>query len=318
MNEQTIDILSKTHLFSGWDKKSLEMIVENSGVDNYKKDEVIFEEDKTGDRFYLILEGNVVIRSPEDKTVIAEFISGEIFGETAIITGECQKAIASAAKDSTILSFPKDGKPMEEVLSANLSIYAHILKSFLVTVAKRTRKANSLVKENSPIIQELQKQVYGDKLTGLLNRAYLEENIGKFMQSEFALLMIKPDNFKSINDGFGHEKGDECLIFIGNYLSRFLDRTSVLIRYQGSEFAVIAPEHSKHEVSMLAKKIKDELEYLDISPVIKEKLPLRISLGVLFYPETKLPPQEFIKKCAEMPLASRARGGSQILFAGDL
>nr|WP_255811335.1 GGDEF domain-containing protein [Treponema denticola] len=241
-----------------------------------------------------------------------------MFGETAMLTQDEQKAIASANENSIILSFPKDGVPMEEVFKNNPVTYAQLLKSYLVMVSRRTRKANSLIKENSPIMKELQKQVYGDKLTGLFNKAYLEENIADFMKSSFSLIMMKPDNFKAINDTYGHEKGDACLTFIGNHLSHFLDTDSVLIRYQGNEFAVLTPELERDGAASLAEKIKAELENLDISPVLNSPFKLSMSLGILLYPDTKIEKTEFIKQCAEMPLIGRARGGSQILFEEDI
>ena len=315
---QKIKALSNTPLFAGWDEVYLKDIADMVGIDSYQKGDIIFKQDTRGDRFYIIVEGNVIILSPEDNSVLAEFVSGEMFGETAMLTQEEQKAIASANENSIILSFPKDGIPMEDVFKDNPVTYAQLLKSFLVMVSRRTRKANSLIKENSPIMQELQKQVYGDKLTGLLNKAYLEENIADFMKSSFSLIMMKPDNFKTINDTYGHEKGDACLTFIGNHLSHFLDTDSVLMRYQGNEFAVLTPDLGRDGAASLAEKIKAELENLDISPVLNSPFKLSMSLGILLYPDTKIEKTEFIKQCAEMPLIGRARGGSKILFEEDI
>lgn len=317
-DKQKIEALSNTPLFAGWDEIYLKDIADKAGVDSYQKGDIIFRQNTKGDRFYIIVEGNVIILSPEDESVLAEFVSGEMFGETAMLTQDEQKAIASANENSIILSFPKDGVPMEEVFKNNPVTYAQLLKSYLVMVSRRTRKANSLIKENSPIMKELQKQVYGDKLTGLFNKAYLEENIADFMKSSFSLIMMKPDNFKAINDTYGHEKGDACLTFIGNHLSHFLDTDSVLMRYQGNEFAVLTPELERDGAASLAEKIKAELENLDISPVLNSPFKLSMSLGILLYPDTKIEKTEFIKQCAEMPLIGRARGGSQILFEEDI
>ena len=317
-DKQKIEALSNTPLFAGWDEIYLKDIADKAGVDSYQKGDIIFRQDTKGDRFYIIVEGNVIILSPEDESVLAEFVSGEMFGETAMLTQDEQKAIASANENSIILSFPKDGVPMEEVFKNNPVTYAQLLKSYLVMVSRRTRKANSLIKENSPIMKELQKQVYGDKLTGLLNKAYLEENIADFMKSSFSLIMMKPDNFKAINDTYGHEKGDACLTFIGNHLSHFLDTDSVLMRYQGNEFAVLTPELGRDGAASLAEKIKEKLENLDISPVLNSPFKLSMSLGILLYPDTKIEKTEFIKQCAEMPLIGRARGGSRILFEEDI
>ena len=113
---QKITALSKTPLFAGWDIEYLQVIAENSNVDSYEKEAVIFNQNQKGDRFYLILEGDVVILSPEDNTALAEFVAGEMFGETAVITGQNQNAIATANEQSVILSFPKGGQSISEIL----------------------------------------------------------------------------------------------------------------------------------------------------------------------------------------------------------
>ena len=124
---QKIKALSNTPLFAGWDEVYLKDIADMVGIDSYQKGDIIFKQDTRGDRFYIIVEGNVIILSPEDNSVLAEFVSGEMFGETAMLTQEEQKAIASANENSIILSFPKDGIPMEEVFKDNPVTYAQIV-----------------------------------------------------------------------------------------------------------------------------------------------------------------------------------------------
>jgi len=317
---QKIKALSNTPLFAGWDEVYLKDIADKAGVDSYQKGDIIFRQNTKGDRFYIIVEGNVIILSPEDNSVLAEFVSGEMFGETAMLTQEEQKAIASANENSIILSFPKDGIPMEEVFKDNPVTYAQLLKSFLVMVSRRTRKANSLIKENSPIMQELQKQVYGDKLTGLLNKAYLEENIADFMKSSFSLIMMKPDNFKQINDSFGHEAGDTALIFIAGHLKKAFSENTILVRYEGNEFAVLTHLYAdKESARTFAEKIKHELETLDLSHLFNgEKIFLSMSLGVVLFPQHGKIYTDIVTRCSSIPLVGRQRGGSMILFPEDI
>lgn len=317
--KQKINFLKKTLLFSDWNTEKLEKVVSVSETLFRSAESVIFGAEHIGDRFYLILSGNVVILSPEDNSVLAEFVTGEMFGEMAFITRSPQKAVAVTNEDSIILEFPKNGEDLSSVFIGEEQILAGLLKSFLITVSKRTRNANKLIKENSPLMQELRKQVYADKLTGLLNKAYLEENLKDFMKEKCALIMLKPDNFKMINDTFGHEKGDLCLVLIGKHLSHIADTDSVLIRYQGNEFAVIHPLFDKNQAFTFARTIQEELENLDLSAAIAAgSTHLKISLGIALYPEHGKTSTELIKACVELPLAGRNAGGSKILFPEDV
>lgn len=317
--EQKTSLLKRTLLFSDWNTAELEKIVFHSKTVICKSGEVIFDSAHVGDRFYLILSGNVVILSAEDRTVLAEFVDGEMFGETAFITKTEQAAIAVADKDCIILEFPGGGEDLNSVFNGEEQVFARLLRSFLITVSKRTRNANKLIKENSPLMQELRKQVYADKLTGLFNKAYLEENLKSFMTEKCALIMLKPDNFKKINDVFGHEKGDQCLVLLGKHLTGIADKDCVLIRYQGNEFALIHPSSDKEGAFKLAKKVQKELEDLDLSLVTgTSEIRFTVSLGITVYPEHAGTAEEMIKTCAELPLAGRNMGGSKILFPEDL
>lgn len=323
MKDFTIDekiyFLRKNSLFSDWDKCELQKIILYSETLFYESGSVIFDAEHAGDRFYLILDGNAVILSSEDKSILAEFVSGEIFGETAFITKTSQNAVAKANKDSFIMEFPKNGENLDSLFKGEEKIFAHLLKSFLINVSKRTRNANKLIKENSPLMQELRKQVYSDKLTGLFNKAYLDENLKDFMKESCALIMLKPDNFKAVNDTFGHEKGDQCLVLIGNHLVNIAESSSVLIRYKGNEFAIIQPDADKDKALSFSKKIKKELEELDLSPVTGScDIKFTVSLGIAIYPEHGKTAHEMIKICENLPLAGRNMGGSKILFPENI
>nr|WP_255811334.1 cyclic nucleotide-binding domain-containing protein [Treponema denticola] len=70
-DKQKIEALSNTPLFAGWDEIYLKDIADKAGVDSYQKGDIIFRQNTKGDRFYIIVEGNVIILSPEDESVLA-------------------------------------------------------------------------------------------------------------------------------------------------------------------------------------------------------------------------------------------------------
>ncbi len=84
-----------------------------------------------------------------------------------------------------------------------------------------------------------------DSLTGLYNKRYLQEKLKEMLDdaeaesATMSLAFIDVDNFKSINDTYGHEKGDEILKSIGEIISRFIRSSDYAFRYGGDEFVII-------------------------------------------------------------------------------
>jgi diguanylate cyclase (GGDEF)-like protein len=142
--------------------------------------------------------------------------------------------------------------------------------------------------EKSPWIWELHKQVLGDKLTGLYNSNYLREdfiNLIPHLGMSAALLMIKPDNFKDINDRFGHEAGDRALQLLAIFLQSELKENDIGIRYHGDEFAAILVDTGKDEAVSRCKSINSAFTGLDLSGITgSDDIKLKVSIGVALYP----------------------------------
>jgi diguanylate cyclase (GGDEF)-like protein len=179
-----------------------------------------------------------------------------------------------------------------------------------------------MVRENSALMKELKRQVYGDKLTGLYNKTYLEETLPEYMKNRsepVGLLLMKPDNFKMINDTFGHEAGDETLKIMAASLNRFMADKGTVFRYMGNELGVILPRHGRAECCRVAANILEMFNGLDISGATgNEEVRLSMSIGISLFPGHADISDELILLAHELPLAGRARGGNVILFPEDM
>lgn len=317
---QAKEFLQKTSFFSSWTDSELDEIMMHCQANEFEDGSIIFTPEENGSKVYLLLNGSAEVLSPDKKTVLAEFVAGELFGEIALLTGKPHEAYAIARKQASVLEFPKGGVPLETLFHDKPRILAHLFQSLLIFTSQRTRAANMLIKENSPVVRELRNQVYSDKLSGLFNRTYLEESFAEFCKEPFALIMMKPDNFKLINDSFGHEAGDTALIYIAGHLKKVFSEKTVLVRYEGNEFAVLTHLYAdKESARAFAEKIKKELETLDLSHIFNgEKIFLSMSLGVVLFPQHGKIYTDIVTRCSGMPLIGRQRGGSMILFPEDI
>ena len=129
-----------------------------------------------------------------------------------------------------------------------------------------------------------------DHLTGLFNRRRFEEELSqrlgetKRRGDSGALLWLDLDNFKAVNDSFGHRIGDELLRQVANVLRARSRDDHVLARLGGDEFAMLLPGTSEQDAVAIAERVLGELATI---PVLVESHPLRVgaSVGIALYPE---------------------------------
>jgi len=130
---------------------------------------------------------------------------------------------------------------------------------------------------------------------------------------------MKPDNFKYINDTFGHEAGDDTLKIMAVALNQFMEERGTVLRYMGNELGVMLPGLGREECYKEAERILEMFNSLDISEATKSRdVWLSMSIGIAVYPGHADISDELILLAHELPLAGRAKGGNVILFPEDV
>lgn len=129
-------------------------------------------------------------------------------------------------------------------------------------------------KEREWVIEEQNDKLWDllhtDYLTGAINRRALFKNLGEHIEKAnqnkliLGTIMIDVDNFKKINDSYGHITGDEALIKIVDAVKSDLDPTDSIGRYGGEEFLVILPGKDEQQSMIIAEKIRTKIEQLNI------------------------------------------------------
>ena len=110
--------------------------------------------------------------------------------------------------------------------------------------------------------EELREQAIHDPLTGLYNRRYLEENLGRELHrarrgnSPLCVVMLDLDNFKPFNDTFGHDAGDSLLRELGQMLREKLRKSDISCRYGGDEFVLVLPDSSIADTRQRLEQIR--------------------------------------------------------------
>jgi len=133
-------------------------------------------------------------------------------------------------------------------------------------------------------LQILRTLTITDEVTGLFNRRYfdqrLEEEIERLKRYNrpIAVWVLDIDNFKIVNDTYGHTTGDTVLQETGKNLLKTLRRSDVLARFGGDEFAIIMPEHSGEGMEPTGERLRKSIEDLTV-PCGDANISVTISIG---------------------------------------
>ncbi len=172
-------------------------------------------------------------------------------------------------------------------------------KRYLEVLNER-EKSNKLLIELEKKSNSLNRQANYDSLTSLPNRILFHDRLtqgiikAKRKNTKLALLFLDIDNFKQINDSFGHETGDDVLKYFSKLLKHQIRSEDTLARLGGDEFTIILENiNSADDVSLLAQKIVNTM----IEPIVinGNSLSISASIGISIYPQDSTDEKNLLK-----------------------
>ncbi|WP_294400960.1 sensor domain-containing diguanylate cyclase [uncultured Clostridium sp.] len=179
------------------------------------------------------------------------------------------------------------------------------LKVFLTSISNQI----AIIIENSFLYRELENSTKTDALMKIYNRKYffdfIEKVVEKNYKKKFAVVMIDIDNFKKVNDTYGHQFGDEVLKNTAKVISKWKDKDDILARYGGEELIMYIPDFQNND-SVLNKVevIRNELENskVNFEGICKN---ITASFGIAFYPEESTDINKLIKLADDLLYESK-------------
>ena len=186
-------------------------------------------------------------------------------------------------------------------------------------LAKRFGDAAALALDNAQIRARLEHQAQTDPLTGLFNHRAFHERLRQALANAsrshdaVSLLMLDIDDFKRVNDVYGHSAGDEILRSLADTLKDAMRTSDVVYRLGGEEFAIVIASRSPQNAERLAHRLVQRVEATEFDPAGR----ITISVGLARGPEHAMNPRELIA-CAEAAMmTAKARGKNQIILYDD-
>lgn len=206
--------------------------------------------------------------------------------------------------------------------SENIPNAVNLMKKGVMDyLPKPVQSGNELVKiiNQAQKTWELQNQLnylaLHDPLTGLINRNLFVDRLtqlfNKYKRSRdpFALVYIDLDEFKLINDQYGHEAGDYVLSTFSNKLTKYLRDTDTAARLGGDEFAILLPNTDKEQSLNV---VKDLLEHLTFNVKWNDtNLFIRLSMGLACCPDGALDYKELMREADFALYQSKNNGRGQ-------
>jgi len=203
----------------------------------------------------------------------------------------CQKLKANKKTDSIPIIF-LTAKTDEESIERAYDIGGidYVTKPFkpkeLLARVKRELKLQELLSDLEQSQKELKLLAATDSMTKLYNRRYFSEVSQQVLalaikeNTELSIIMIDIDEFKNINDSYGHKVGDDVIITLASTLQEFTREEDIVCRFGGEEFLILLPHTDEKDATLIAQKIRKIVEGLSIEILDKKKLHFTLSIGI--------------------------------------
>ncbi len=157
-----------------------------------------------------------------------------------------------------------------------------------------------------------------DYLTGLYNRRYFYDSMQEYMESisqtgeQFAVAMVDIDDFKKINDKYGHDIGDKVIVHLAEVLSSATSYRDLVSRFGGEEFCIVLKNINRYSANDILERIRQEVASYTLNLENEKYIQFTISIGATLHTEDTL--DETINLADMMLYNAKNNGKNQVVF----
>ena len=255
--------------------------------------EVLFREGDEGSEMFIVRSGAVAttIKLPDGTDrQIALFREGNFFGEMSIFENAARSATCVGAEDSELVCLHE--KDFYRMIREFPGVATKIMFRMLNITAQRLRDTGEFLSDMVHWGEAARRRAITDELTGAYNRRFLDEAMPGHLErarvagNPLSIVMVDLDYFRDINESYGHETGDRCIVEVVRVFNRVLREKDILARFGGDEFTILMPETTSKAALETAERAREQVSALDFLAQFNGKVKgITLSMGIASYPE---------------------------------
>ncbi len=274
----------------------------------------------------LIFEGAFLSKKPYDAWVVA---AGSLMFYGILLLLEYHRFLSPVA-------MPFDNNAVQQNISYLMLKWAWVTSLCFIVSGISSHVMDRVMEQD----RSLKKMVITDSLTGLYNRKYFYRRLNSEIQrakrygGTFSLLFLDLDNFKRVNDTWGHQAGDMVLQEVSRLMRSTIRRDENFPQYDldipcrigGEEFAIILPAASSLQGSIAAERIRESIEVkgaLGVAEKLRKRIEgadfkgirITVSVGVAAYPEHGQSSDGLVRAADSAMYAAKDKGKNSVIIA---
>ncbi|MCT2537940.1 sensor domain-containing diguanylate cyclase [Aquibacillus koreensis] len=228
----------------------------------------------------------------------------------------------------SVISFPIERKNKTVAVITLLSQQKRAFEKSQYMILDILKNHFAVALENAKNYEKTKNQSERDQLTDLYNYRFFEDYLEKYFYDmkqakrteTISLILLDLDRFKSINDTYGHQSGNEILKGLAQLLQQVVCDKGVLARFGGEEFVILLPGYNQLQTLILAETIRNAIEretFTLTQHILEDDCPIEIhvtaSIGVATYPDNCEDPYDLIRHADRaMYVGAKQRGRNKV------
>lgn len=201
----------------------------------------------------------------------------------------------------------------------------HILKKSEFDFLQRISNEVAVCINRALLFYRTRESTILDELTGIFNRRYFNKAFQREIKRaerykrNLSVLMIDIDDFKAVNDTFGHMKGDDVLQAIAQLLKQNIRKADVLFRYGGEEFVILLPETSLNNAIRVGEKLRKTIQaHFATNDYQLNKQKITISIGISNFPMDGYSPEKLLETADQRLYRAKSLGKNRTVAHEEL